>query len=69
MHKDDKQWITSQLKKLPTPLLRQQTLQKYRDAFKQAYDAEPMPHRKEGKARYHANNRLRRYVEKVINLK
>ena len=65
MMEADRKWVTEQLQKLPTPLLRQQTLEGYKKAFKEAYDAEPLPHRKDGKARFAANNRLREYIVKI----
>lgn len=68
MHPDDKKWVTEQLKLLPTPLLRQQTLNKYNEVFQEAHNAEPLTHRKDGKARSAANNRLREYVGKVKQL-
>ena len=68
MHDDDRKWVGEQLKKLPTPAMRGQTLIKYNEVFQLAHDAEPLPHRKDGKARFAANNRLRQYVEAVIKL-
>ena len=66
MHKDDSKWVTEQLKQLPTPMIRTKALMKYREVFKQAYDAEPLSHRKDGKARREANLRLRSYVTRVM---
>ena len=66
MHKADKAWITEKLKKLPNPMMRQSTLIKYNEAFKQAYESEPLQHRKEGKGRSFANNKLRIYVETIL---
>jgi len=75
MHKDDKKWVTEQLQKIispidtmPTPLLRQQALEKYNQVFKEAHEAEPLPHRKDGKARFAANNRLREYVVSIESI-
>ena len=68
MHKDDHKWITEQLKKLPTPLMRTTVLTKYKAAFDEAHNNEPLQHRKDGKARSTANNRLREYVAKVVNI-
>jgi hypothetical protein len=48
--------------------MRGQTLIKYNEVFQLAHGAEPFPHRKDGKARFAANNRLRQYVEAVIKL-
>ena len=65
MHKDDKKWVTEQLKKLPTPIMRQATLVKYKEAFQKAYDLESLAHRKDGKARSYANAKLLAYVKKI----
>lgn len=65
MHKDDKKWVTEQLKKLPNPIMRQATLVKYNEAFKQAYESEPLQHRKDGKGRSYANAKLLAYVKKI----
>jgi len=64
MHNDDKKWVGEQLNKLPTPAMRGQTLIKYNEVFNLAHDAEPLRHRKDGKARFAANNRLRIYIGK-----
>lgn len=65
MHEQDKKWVTEQLKKLPNPLMRQSTLIKYNESFKQAHECEQLSHRKDGKARSYANNKLRIYVKKI----
>ncbi len=65
MLEDDKKWISEQIKKLPNPPIRQTALIKYAEVFSIAHDAEPQPHRKDGKARQEANTRLRKYVQAV----
>ena len=62
MHKDDKAWILGQLNQLPEPLIRQYAMRKYNEAFDFAYKKEKLSHRKTGKARSYANNKLRNYV-------
>lgn len=61
MHDHDKKWVDEQLAKLPNRL-QQSVRQRYSDAYQQAYDAEPVEHRKDGRARLAANSRLREYV-------
>ena len=65
MHNHDRQWVESQIALLPVSI-RQKTLRSYRDVFKEAYDAEPIEHKKMNRARFAANTRLREYVEKVL---
>jgi hypothetical protein len=64
MHPHDKAWVTAQLMRLPVEL-RGRIAELYAIEYRQAYDAEPVEHRKEGRARFAANTRLREYVEKV----
>ena len=64
MHKDDESWVTKQITKIIEPELRVKVWQAYKKAFKEAFDAEPLPHRKENKGRSAANNRLRVFVAK-----
>lgn len=65
MHKDDKKWIKEQLMRLDSPQLRQLAMAKYNEVHQEAYNNEPLPHKKDGAARSEANNRLRVFVEKV----
>ena len=62
---DDKQWISEQLKRLP---LRQRiaAIQGYSDAYQSAYDNEKQEHKKENAARFTANSRLRKFIDKVL---
>jgi hypothetical protein len=64
MHEHDKKWVDEQIAKLPFRL-QQSVRQRYAEVYQQAYDAEPVEHRKDGRARFAANTRLREYVEKV----
>lgn len=65
---EDAKWIRQQLERIP-PRYRQQAMDGYSEAYKSAYDAEPVEHRKENAARRAANERLRKYVEKVLALR
>ena len=61
MHDHDKKWIDEQIGKLPTRL-QQQVRQRYAEVYREAHNAEPVEHKKEGAARRAANTRLREYV-------
>ena len=61
MHDHDKRWIDEQIGKLPTRL-HDQVLRKYAEAYKEAHNAEPVEHKKDGVARRAANTRLREFV-------
>ena len=62
-YKDDEQWIHTKLSPLD-PDTRFAVCAAYTKVFTEAYDAELLPHRKMGKARFAANNRLRIYFHK-----
>ena len=64
MYKDDEKWVTKQITKIPEPGLRVKVWQAYKKAFDEAFETEPLEHRKENKARFAANNRLRLFIEK-----
>lgn len=66
--RDDAQWIKQQLDRLPQRY-RQQTVDGYSKAYQSAYDAEPAIHRKENAARFAANTRLRKFIDKVLALR
>lgn len=40
----------------------------YSDAYREVYESEPVEYRKEGKARYAANTRLREYQRKCMGI-
>ena len=61
MHIHNEKWVNEQIAKLPTRL-QQQVRQRYAEVYKEAYDAEPVEHRKDGRARFAANTRLREFV-------
>ena len=64
-HKDDISWIKEQLSKLPVAY-RTKAVKGYDAAYEEAFDAESLEHKKENRARFAANTRLRRYVERVL---
>ena len=63
MHDDDAQWIFSKVSSLHE-VERLKVCEAYSNAFNKAFDAEHLPHRKAGRARFAANNRLRVYIAK-----
>lgn len=65
---EDAKWIRQQLERIP-PRYRQQAMDGYSDAYQAAYDAEPAEHRKENAARFAANTRLRKFIDKVLALR
>lgn len=67
-HPDDRRWIEEQVSKLPKTHW-QKIRAGYDQAFREAYENETVPHRKEGAGRFAANTRLRRYVEAVLSKK
>lgn len=66
-HPYDKKWIEEQLKKLPPSALRR-AIEGYEKVFTENYDSEPIEYKKMNKARFAANTRLRKYVEKIISI-
>jgi hypothetical protein len=64
MYKDDEKWVTKQITKISDLGLRVKVWQAYKKAFDEAFETEPLEHRKENKARFAANNRLRLFIEK-----
>ena len=67
MYKGDEKWVKQQITTITDPVLRVKVWQAYRKAFDDAFDAEPLEHKKENKARFAANNRLRIFIEKRSN--
>ena len=63
-HIDDRGWIRDQLAELE-PRRRMKALQGYSDVYRQEFDKEPAGHKKENKARFAANSRLRAYIKAV----
>lgn len=63
LHKDDEQWIHTKLSPLH-PDLRYNVCRAYDKVFEETKESEQLSHRKIGKARYAANNRLRIFIEK-----
>lgn len=60
----DSEWYAAQLKQLP-PHLRQKAADGYRAAWLEAYNAEPVDHKKQNVAGRAANTRLRLFVQRV----
>ena len=58
----DADWIRQQLLSL-TPAARQKAIQRYAAVYQESFEAEPVPYRKENRARHEANVRLRRFVD------
>ena len=42
---------------------RQKAIQRYAAVYRESFEAEPVPYRKENRARHEANVRLRRFVD------
>lgn len=61
----DAAWIREQLERLPARL-RVIASDGYSKAYQAAYDNEPADHKKENRARFVANSRLRQYAEKIM---
>ncbi|MDK9373405.1 hypothetical protein QQF54_08560 [Lelliottia sp. V106_10] len=57
----DGQWIQEQLLSL-TAAARQRAVARYAAVYQEAFEAEPVPYRKENRARHEANMRLRLFV-------
>lgn len=67
VHKLDVKWIQEQMNRLPIQY-KQKAREGYERAWQEAYDLEPVEHKKTGAARRAANIRLRRFVDKVVAL-
>ena len=63
-HPDDAHWIREQLSKLPAAQ-RTQARDGYSAAYQVAHDAEPLEHKKDNRARFAANTRLRVFAQKI----
>lgn len=60
---DDENWIQEQLLQLD-PTTRVKIAMKYAEVYRDTWDKEPVPFRKDNRARRSANTRLRVYVQK-----
>lgn len=67
-HIDDRHWIRDQLAELD-PKRRVKALQGYSEVYQLEYDKEPAGHKKENRARFAANMRLRTYIQAVKDSK
>lgn len=64
-HPHDFKWICEQIARLPVHL-QPRAEAGYSLVYQEAHDAEPVEHKKENAARFAANTRLRKFVEKVL---
>lgn len=64
MHETDREWVTSQIKRLPAEF-RSDTWERYEALYWDVYNNEPVNHKKENAARKAANNRLRVFLTEV----
>ena len=62
--KEQRDWYKQQLGSLG-PKLQKKAREGYEQAWQEAYDLEPVEHKKRNAARRAANIRLRRFVERV----
>lgn len=62
-HPLDAGWIEAQLARLDDPLRRSRLRRRYGEVYRAAWEAEPDPVRKEGRARFEANSGLREQVD------
>ena len=60
---DDEKWIQQQLSMLPMRA-RKKAAEKYSAVFEETFNREDVPHKKENRARFEANTRLREYVKR-----
>ena len=66
MHPHDTEWVKQQIMMLPNQDSKEKAYTGYKKAYLSAFDAEPVEHKKENKARREANTRLRLYVSKFL---
>lgn len=65
-HPDDAKRISARLAVVESlgPNMRQLVCDAYAKAYLEAWDAEPVPHKKHNKARFAANSRLRIFMDR-----
>ena len=66
MHRENKHWIKEQMAQIP-PAYRHQAKQGYEQVYWEAYESEPVEHKKKNAAVRAANIRLRKFVERIKN--
>lgn len=54
----DRDWIAGKLRRIRDPVEREKLAAEYSERYKSAHEAEPIGHRKDGKARFIANSWL-----------
>lgn len=64
LHQHDRAWATQQLKKIGYKA-QKTAVTGYDTVYKEAYDNEPLPHKKENAGRRAANTRLREFIERL----
>ena len=65
-HTHDRAWVNEQLRSLPYAL-KDKAAAGYAAAYKEAYDLEPVEHKKSNAGRNAANTRLRIYKGKALH--
>lgn len=63
-HPHDEKWLNQKLSACRNNVERAKICKAYSDCYKAAYDNEPVEQKKDGKARFAANCRLRIYIAK-----
>ena len=64
-HPDDRKWLEDLFRKLPTEH-RSRAAEGYSKTYSEALEREPAEHKKENAARFEANSRLRKYVQRIL---
>lgn len=68
MHEHDEDWVRDTIMAIKDPAHKQIAWDGYKSVFAEAYNLEPLEHKKMNKARLTANVRLRAFVEKSNQL-
>ena len=63
IHPHDRKWIIEQFNKIPAAYF-ERALHGYDTVYQEAFDNEPLPHKKENAGRRAANTRLREFIER-----
>ena len=64
-HPDDRKWLEDLFRKLPTEH-RSRAAEGYSKTYSEVLEREPAEHKKENAARFEANSRLRKYVQRIL---
>lgn len=68
MHEHDEDWVRDTIMTIQDPAHKKIAWDGYKSVFAEAYNLEPLEHKKMNKARHAANVRLRAFVEKSNKL-